>query len=527
MKEIEKWRMLELTFTGKKDGNPYTDYSIKAVFTGEHETVEVNGFYDGDGIYKVRFMPSYEGSYHYLVQGDFREEHGSNGENMSDDMSGEFIVQKNRENNHGPVQVKDNQYLVYADGTPYFSMGTTCYAWVNQPENVQEQTLETLKNSCFNKIRFCIFPKYYQYNEDEPITYPYERGNKRGQDAEKEKIKPVIAFAMEKPMLEITDFDCYSFNTEHFKRFDKRISELLELGIEADIILFHPYDKWGFIKMNKECNELYLNYMMARFGAYRNVWWSLANEYDLAMSFSIEEWDSFGNLIKNTDPYHHLCSIHNCMAFYDYTKDWITHCSMQKNDHYKHVEETDIHLEKYKKPVVWDEIGYEGNIDMGWGNISGQEMVRRFWETTLRGGYAGHGETYVHPENILWWSHGDVLHGDSEPRIAFLKKIWQEVPGGFWKKAESMFDEIISIPVGENKTCSWMGQTWCDYELHYYGSGRPSYRMFKLPETESYQIDVIDTWNMTITNAGVHNGQTRIELPGHEWMAIRLQRMKA
>ncbi len=35
-------------------------------------------------------------------------------------------------------------------------------------------------------------------------------------------------------------------------------------------------------------------------------------------------------------------------------------------------------------------------------------MVRRFWETAVRGGYCGHGETYLHPEDILWWSKGGV-----------------------------------------------------------------------------------------------------------------------
>ena len=43
--------------------------------------------------------------------------------------------------------------------------------------------------------------------------------------------------------------------------------------------------------------------------------------------------------------------------------------------------------QRYKKPVVLDEICYEGNIEHGWGNISGQELVRRFWEAACRGGY--------------------------------------------------------------------------------------------------------------------------------------------
>lgn len=34
----------------------------------------------------------------------------------------------------------------------------------------------------------------------------------------------------------------------------------------------------------------------------------------------------------------------------------------------------------YQKPIVVDECAYEGNIDFGWGNISGEEMTRRFWK---------------------------------------------------------------------------------------------------------------------------------------------------
>ena len=55
----------------------------------------------------------------------------------------------------------------------------------------------------------------------------------------------------------------------------------MELGIEADLIVMHPYDRWGFSMMSKEEDDLYWKYVIARFAAYRNVWWSLANEYDL------------------------------------------------------------------------------------------------------------------------------------------------------------------------------------------------------------------------------------------------------
>ena len=43
MKQIEQWGVLELKFLGRKDGNPFTDDTIQAVFTGENgKTVKIN-----------------------------------------------------------------------------------------------------------------------------------------------------------------------------------------------------------------------------------------------------------------------------------------------------------------------------------------------------------------------------------------------------------------------------------------------------------------------------------------------------
>lgn len=512
MTTVEKWGLLELTFQGKSEGNPFVDYTISAVFTGEKENIKVDGFYDGEGTYKVRFMPSFEGAYSYKVTGTALEQ----------EETGEFqVTAAVAEKNHGPVRVAKKHYLTYEDGTPYYSIGTTCYAWVNQSEEMQEQTLTTLKNSSFNKIRFCFFPKFYIYNLKEPISYPYVRGESKGQDPEQVGRKRQMSLHLEEPVADITDFDCYQFNVEHFKRFDRRIMELRDLGIEADLILLHPYDKWGFATMNRECDELYFKYIIARYGAYRNVWWSLANEYDLMVKTE-EDWENYAKIICEKDPYQHLRSIHNCGKFYDYKRGWITHCSMQRIDLYRHVENTNEYLKEYDKPIVWDEIAYEGNVDMGWGNITGEELVRRFWEAFMRGGCAGHGETYMHPEDIIWWSHGGVLHGISEPRLAFLYKIMTETPGGFLKAGRSSFDEIVGIPVDEEKPDGRGPQVFCSYEIHYLGFGRPSFRNFELPEDRKFKVEVIDTWNMTISDRGVHSGYTKIIMPGRQYMAIRL-----
>ena len=130
--------------------------------------------------------------------------------------------------------------------------------------------------------------------------------------------------------------------------------------------------------MPREADERYWKYVLARFSAYRNVWWA-ANEYDLLFSKTEDDWEFYGNLMMEHDPYHHLRSIHQCLKMYDHTRPWITHCSIQRVDVYRTAEYTDEWQKQFRKPVVLDEIAYEGNIQHGWGNISGEELIRRFF----------------------------------------------------------------------------------------------------------------------------------------------------
>ena len=62
-KTAERWGVFEASLPGKTEGNPFTDYTMEATFVSRGETVHVNGFYDGDGMYRVRFMPSFPGEY--------------------------------------------------------------------------------------------------------------------------------------------------------------------------------------------------------------------------------------------------------------------------------------------------------------------------------------------------------------------------------------------------------------------------------------------------------------------------------
>ncbi len=470
MPVVEKWGQFEITLTGPQTGNPFKDVEVGAVFSNGQKTLFVAGFYDGKGIYKIRFMPCKEGTWQYKTRSN---------KNALNGREGEFVCIRPGYDNHGPVRVRNTFHLGYADGTPYWQVGTTCYAWVHQTEALQLQTLETLKNAPFNKLRMCVFPKDYVYNENEPPYYPFPR-NEAGEN------------------------DYTRFNPEFFRHFESRLQDLLNLGIEADIILFHPYDRWGYQSMHREVDVFYLKYVLARFASYRHVWWSLANEFDFMEHKTPHDWDHIYQVIKENDPYDHLAGIHNGYVLYDHTRPWVSHASIQSSD----LDRGATWRDAYQKPVIYDECRYEGNIKEGWGNQSAEEMVHKFWLGTIRGCYVGHGETYQHPEDILWWSKGGVLHGESPARIAFYKKV-----------LESGHQDGID-PIDE-----YSGGRTGEYYLYYFGTDSLDSYQLDLPDKVNFEIELLDVWNMTITPAeGIFSGVCHIDLPGKPYQALRIRK---
>jgi len=476
--DIQQYSVFEIELTGPSNGNPFTEVQLSAEFSFLNRTLFCEGFYDGNGKYRIRFMPDEPGTWKYITFSNISE---------LDSRKGSFTCIKNTGNNHGPVKVRNTFDFGYADGTPFYPVGTTCYAWVHQPEEIVENTLKTLSKTAFNKIRMTVMPKNYDvYINNEPPYYPFEGSKEKGWDFK----RPDPAF---------------------FRNFEEKILALQKLGIEADVILFHPYDfgKWNFDKMNTEEAVFYLRYLIARIAAYSNVWWSMANEYDI-MRKTDEEWEKYFRTIQKYDPYQHLCSIHNGMAWYNHSLPWITHLSIQT----AYLQDIQDWREQYKKPVIIDECVYEGNIPADWGNLTPEEMVNRFWIAWCRGAYCTHGETYIHPENILWWSKGGKLYGKSPERIAFLHRIMTETPMDGVRPFHSKWNKETYL-IKDN-----------DYYLYYYGNSQQAAARFLLPREYQFRLEIIDAWNMTIIPLdGQFSGRVEIPLPGLPYIAVRAIRI--
>ncbi|WP_235011741.1 DUF5060 domain-containing protein [Bryocella elongata] len=495
--EVARWEIFHYTVRGPAEGNPFVDVELKAAFRQGHREVEVTGFYDGAGVYMVRFMPDTVGEWSFTTRSNVKE---------LDGRSGTFRVVEAKPGVHGPVRVANTHHFAYEDGTPYFPFGTTSYAWVHQSEALQEETLHTLKGAPFNKIRMCVFPKHYEYNHNEPPFYPFPHTGAKPGDADWKN-------------------DFTRFNPEFFEHIEHRLADLQALNIEADLILFHPYDRWGYQSMPADVDDRYLRYVLARFSAFRNVWWSMANEYDLMKAKRTSDFDRLFHIVEMEDPYAHLRSIHYSVVAYDYSRPWVTHGCMQSAK----FDVATLYLADWRKPVLFDEVQYEGNLNKRWGNLSGDEMTRRFWLGVINGCYVTHGETLLDADSemsenttpTLWWSHGGTLKGTSPAQIAFLRRLVEESAkssGGVVVRAGL---EADAKPYYLNATAYEQDKKTARTILYFFDDHAPIWYEFPLP-AGTFKAEYIDPMEMTITPVGgTHTGKATIRLSGKPFRGMR------
>ncbi|BDZ44717.1 hypothetical protein GCM10025866_06260 [Naasia aerilata] len=153
----------ELVLDGPAHGNPFTDVRLGAVVDTPSRSVEVPGFYDDGGVYRVRYLVEEPGEHRFRTTSTARS---------LDGIDGSFTVEEPAAG-HGPVRVEGAFHFAHADGTRHIPVGTTAYAWTHQGDDLEERTLATLAASPFNKVRMCVFPKSYLFNENEPVRFPF------------------------------------------------------------------------------------------------------------------------------------------------------------------------------------------------------------------------------------------------------------------------------------------------------------------------------------------------------------------
>ena len=509
--KVECWGRYEISLPAKVKGNPF-DIELTATFSGPDTTLTVRGFYDGNDTFKIRFMPVSQGVWSYVTQSEIP---------VLNKVKGRIECIAPGKGNHGPVKVDGTYNFKYADGTRYYPVGTTSYDWMHVAGNQPDQTVKSLELSKFNKIRMLFFVQNFDPDYPEPSMFPFE-------------IKKIVKDEKGKPVYE---WDFTRFNPAYFAHVEACVDKLVGIGVEADLILFHPYDggRWGFDRMPLEAGVRYLKYLTARMSSFRNIWWSLANEYDFLRELKPEYWDTFTHTVVENDPYSHLCSIHTYTAkYYKYWEPEYTHASIQDQAPVEGFGRAATVKNIYKKPIIFDEVCYEGNMDNRWGSLSGQEYLYRLWQGLIVGTYVTHGECYM--DNSKDYSRdflavGGTFQGESWKRIGFTRQILDALPNPL-HLCDSSWDPYTST-AGENYYMIYLGKEikpeWA-FDLPVKNAFYP-----RLKEGVRFKVEVIDTWNMTIaewpvvfeTTAPVKDrvydkNQGRVRLPASPYLLLRI-----
>ncbi|MCM6762561.1 DUF4038 domain-containing protein [Rathayibacter sp. ZW T2_19] len=490
--------VVELELRGPAEVPPADRTPVTVLFRHADASVEVPGFWDGDDVYRVRFSPSLEGPWSWTSR---------SGTGELDGASGSFSVDPRE--TPGAVGVVATYHFAHADGTPFRPVGATVYNWLHQADELVASTVTAIADAGFTKLRFLVFPQAGGHVEHVPELLPFERG----EDGRWDVSRPVVAF---------------------FQRLDDAVVTLAEHGIQADVLIFNSYDggAFGLDGLNEEEDAAYLRYLVARLSAYSNVWWSLCNEFDI-LPRPVERWTRLGELLAAIDPHQRLRSIHQWMEFYDHNQPWVTHASIQNGAATEQFGRASLYRDAYPKPIVLDEIKYEGDIQDRWGHLSGEELVHRFWVATVAGCYASHGESFLTESGSLHIVEGGELRGTSSARLGFLREVLDSlvVPG--------------LDPIDRWDDPGYVAGVPRVQYVQYLGPSSPASWSFRLPqgnvgerleEGDVFEVDVLDTWGMTVTPVGRRFALTEVlrndayadaavELPEGRALALRITRV--
>lgn len=281
---------------------------------------------------------------------------------------------------------------------------------------------------------------------------------------------------------------------------EERVAELAGIGVTAEVVLLHPGDGLADV----EAAARYLGEVVPRLAAHANVWWSLTADPSDFPDISEHDWVRLADLVAEEDPGHHPLSITVPAGSPLLWRRSFTHGSVRAPS----PRDAWVRTRDHHKPVLMDMCGYEGDAEDPWLSLTAEEVVAQAWDGLVRRRYVTHGESYVDEEGLTWSEGGGTLVGAAVPRLALLRRFLAETP----EEARHLDRDapMLEVP-GE----------FC---LEFCGEHRFPRREYDVPPGR-YEVEVVDTWEMTVTSLGIREGGTiEVPLPGTTGQAIRLRR---
>jgi hypothetical protein len=388
-------------------GNPFM-VSLSATVTGPGGSAFVMpGFYDGDGMWKIRVSPTAEGPWSLVTKSDVKE---------LDGRRATFQCVKNTNPHvHGVLRV-DNEHphhFIFDDGTRFFLQGYE-YDWLwaldmDKP-NVPtvEKSLDILSQHGFN---------YVILN-----SYAHDTGWCKGKTSD-DDYGPPLLYAWEGSN---DQPDHSRMNLAFWRHYDRVMAALAQRGMQAHMLIkvYNKSVKWPAPNSDEE--KLFFRWLVARYAAFPNVIWDFSkeahNEKDLSYKQGWLKW------LRENDPYRHLVTVHdddkvNDEGAYDDLTDY------RADQCHGNFHQTIL---RQRARRAWPVANVESDYEHGPGGLGDKtygvthtpaRLIRTAWEIQMAGGYNAYYYTYT-----AW----DVIRPLDVPAGYSLYKQF----GEFWRATE-------------------------------------------------------------------------------------------
>lgn len=454
-----QWSVYELTFAASgKYANPYTEVSLRAVFTGPGDVRQtIKGFWDGDNVFKIRFTPTIQGDWSYVTESNDAGLNAKRGsfKCVAPERGGKGFLRRDAAHPY---------HFIFDDGTRFFMWGTTYYGVMLNAmagDNWKE-AVTRIRAYGINKARMYIYSTWRPGGVTPyPPTLPFETV---GDSVNRDRL-----------------------NLPFWRRLDDVVRFMAENDLLADLIVFwsNP-DGYGAT----EQNHRYASYAVARYAAFPNVTWCVSNEWNYTKK-PREMFNDLGKLIKAEDAwsidvrpgrqaYVRALSAHQQTRpdFQFFDQSWPSHAIVQfgvrnrgkslsggdewrvkkavgERGSFRHGDEwgnySIVFNYGHRMPVVNDEYGYIGEpvdrsepkgADGKYPRFTRAKHRQTAWGIAVGGGYGSAGDKNDYddgrPYNSVNW-HDTDEYGDLKRLIDFFttKDIayWRMTPRNELKKS--------------------------------------------------------------------------------------------
>lgn len=365
---VPMWDPMEVTLSAQATcGNPFKDASVRATFVSPSgRNVPVNGFYDGNGKWRVRFAPGETGEWQYRIA---LSDLGGKAEHQ-----GTFLCVRGVRPGFVRVSERDTRRLAQSDGSLFTIIGGGCFSpwepWATGGKTAQEY-LDLHAAHRMNAMRVFLYQDFHRGGARDAMVNLLAEGTVDRFDLPNcRRLDEFMQQARERNVYVIMAlFDHWPVKKD-WKRFAYAAGnggpclESAELFTNADVLAQQKF---------------FADYVAARWGAFGNLLaWELWNEADLVNSALLEAdgpemaWhrkmaqhirsrDAHGHLLFTSfssgvapeewyaEPWNQLLSYHHYLAYLGGTP-----CSLGEDLQQVFGAFTDLH-----KPLLLAELGYE------------------------------------------------------------------------------------------------------------------------------------------------------------------------